>query len=73
MNLYGRGDPARLIGSGLSDLDAGLRLRYEITRKFAPYVGVNWARKFGPTADMARKAGESADDARLVLGVRTWF
>jgi copper resistance protein B len=73
VNLYGRSDPARRIGSGVSDLDAGLRLRYEISRKFAPYVGVSWARKFGSTAHFARAAGESADDVRLAVGVRSWF
>ena len=73
VNLYGRNDPARRIGSGVSDLDAGLRLRYEIARKFAPYVGVSWARKFGSTADMARKASEASDDVRLAVGLRTWF
>jgi copper resistance protein B len=73
VNLYGRSDPARRIGSGVSDLDAGLRLRYEISRKFAPYVGVTWAKKFGTTADLARRAGESTDDVRLAVGLRTWF
>ena len=49
-SLYGKRDPERSIGAGLSDLEAGLRLRYEITRKFAPYIGVVWNRKFGGTA-----------------------
>lgn len=73
VNLYGKDDPARGIGSGLSDLDVGLRLRYEITRKFAPYVGVVWSRKFGNTADYARAAGEDTQDTRLVAGFRIWF
>jgi len=73
VNLYSQDDPARKIGSGFSDLDAGLRLRYEITRKFAPYVGVAWERKFGRTAELARAAGEPGADVRLTLGVRAWF
>lgn len=73
MNLYGRDDSARRIGSGLSDIDAGLRLRYELSRKFAPYLGVSWAGKFGRTADFSRANGERADDVRLAVGVRAWF
>ena len=73
VNLYGRDDPQRGIGSGLSDADVGLRLRYEFTRKFAPYVGVEFARKFGRTADFARNAGEPAFDPRLVAGLHVWF
>lgn len=72
-NLYGKRDPARGIGSGLSDGSAGLRFRYEFTRQFAPYVGIEWAGKFGETADMARAAGEHASETRRVAGVRFWF
>lgn len=72
-NLYGKDDPGRGLGSGLSDITAGLRLRYEIRREFAPYVGIEWAGKFGDTADYARAAGLSKDDTRLVAGVRFWF
>ncbi|MCZ7010015.1 copper resistance protein B, partial [Salmonella enterica] len=50
-NLHGRDDRARSIGSGLSSIEAGARLRYEITRRFAPYVGIEWERAFGDTAD----------------------
>lgn len=73
INLYGKNDPVRGIGSGLSDLEAGLRLRYEVTRKFAPYVGVVWSRKFGNTADYNRAAGHGIQDTQLVAGVRIWF
>jgi len=51
MNLYGKGDPQRGLGSGLSDMELALRLRYEIRREFAPYIGVTWNRAFGATAD----------------------
>lgn len=73
LNAYGKSDAARGLGSGLSDLEAGVRLRYEVSRKFAPYVGVSWGRKFGGTADYARKAGEDASETRWVAGVKFWF
>lgn len=72
-NVYGKSDEVNGIGSGLSDLSVGLRLRYEITRQFAPYVGVAWAGKFGQTADLATAAGEKTHDTTWVAGVRFWF
>ena len=72
-NFYGRDDPQRGIGSGLSDVEAGLRLRYEIRREFAPYVGVVWQQRFGRSRGYARSLGESADDLQFVAGVRVWF
>ena len=59
--------------SGLSDIEAALQLRYEITRKFAPYVGVVYERAFGNTADLRRDDFERVDDTRIVIGLRTWF
>lgn len=73
VNFYGRDDPQLGVGSGISDARMGLRLRYEFTRKFAPYVGVEWERKFGKTADFARRTDEPAFDPRLVAGLRFWF
>ena len=73
LNLYSKADPARLVGAGFSDIDTGLRLRYEFSRKFAPYLGVVYQGKFGQTANFARQAGESTGDVRFVLGVRVWF
>jgi len=72
-NLYGKRDAAREQGSGLSDMSVGLRLRYEIKREFAPYIGVEWAGKYGGTADYARAAGEETADTRAVAGLRFWF
>ncbi len=72
-NFYGKNDPQRGIGSGLSDLELGLRLRYEVTRQFAPYIGVTWTKKFGNTAAYARQAGERVRDTQIVAGVRFWF
>jgi copper resistance protein B len=73
INLYSKADPARPTGAGFSDIDTGLRLRYEITRNFAPYLGVVYEGKFGRTANFARQAGESTSDFRFVLGTRVWF
>jgi copper resistance protein B len=73
LDFYGKADPERGIGSGLSDLDAGFRLRYEIRREFAPYAGVVWTRSFFGTADLARSAGDDPQDVRLAIGARVWF
>jgi copper resistance protein B len=73
LSFYSKADPGRRIGAGLSDIDAGLRLRYEISRKFAPYIGVTYAGKFGQTADLARKKGERASAIQFVVGIRGWF
>jgi copper resistance protein B len=73
LNLYSKADPARLVGAGFSNIDTGLRLRYELSRKFAPYLGVVYEGTFGQTAKFARQAGESTGDVRFVLGVRAWF
>ncbi|MGA8278026.1 MAG: copper resistance protein B [Rhodanobacteraceae bacterium] len=73
VNLYIRDDPQRGIGAGLSDVELGLRLRYEITRRFAPDIGVDLVRKFGKTADFARAVGEPVYDPQLVAGLHVWF
>lgn len=72
-NVHGKRDAARETGSGLTDLSAGLRLRYEIEREFAPYVGVEWVGRYGATADYARAAGEDTKKARVVAGLRVWY
>jgi copper resistance protein B len=61
------------VGPGFNDVELGLRLRYEVVREFAPYIGVNWERKLGETADIARDHGEDASDVSFVTGVRFWF
>ncbi|WP_251862785.1 copper resistance protein B [Achromobacter sp. Marseille-Q4962] len=72
-SLYGKNDPARGVGSGLSSGSLSLRLRYEATREFAPYVGVSFERKFGRTAGYAADAGEGRSQVRALAGVRFWF
>ena len=61
------------LGSGLSEAEAGLRLRYEITREFTPYVGLSWARAFGDTADIQRDDREQTNRVSFVAGIRFWF
>lgn len=73
LNLYGTDDTANGIGSGLSDTELGFRLRYELRREFAPYVGVVWSRLFGETADLARDHGTQDSEVQFVAGVRMWF
>lgn len=72
-NAYSKDDAAMAVGSGLSNVEAGLRLRYEIKREFAPYIGVNWNKKFGTTADIAENQGFDRSDTQLVAGIRAWF
>jgi len=71
--LYGKNDPARAIGSGLSHATLGLRLRYEFNRQFAPYLGVERTGSFGRSADYLRAEGARAQQTRWLAGVRFWF
>lgn len=73
LELFGKDDVDNGIGSGFSDAQLGLRLRYEIRREFAPYIGVVWSRKLGETADLARAHGGDVDEAQFVAGLRVWF
>lgn len=71
--VYGKSDPEHGIGAGLSSADLGLRLRYEIRRELAPYLGVTWHRKFFGTADLAEAARDGTAGTQLAIGVRVWF
>lgn len=73
IKLYGKSDKASVLGSGLSDAVVGLRLRYEFSRQFAPYIGVEWTSKFGQTSDLVRANGNSSRETRYVAGIRAWF
>jgi len=73
LNAYGKDDPANRIGSGVSDLEASLRLRYEFRREFAPYIGAAWVRHLGRTAGLMRAAGDESSDLQLLAGIRFWF
>lgn len=73
LNAYGRNDPETGTGAGLSDLTAGLRLHYEITREFAPYLGVHYWKQYGNTAAFSRAEEEQTDGAEAVAGLHFWF
>ena len=71
--INGKNDEINGIGRGLSSADVGLRLRYEYTRQFAPYIGIERHTRFGQTADYARNSGDSKGETIYVAGVRFWL
>jgi copper resistance protein B len=73
INIAANDVPELGIGQGFNDIELGLRLRYEIAREFAPYVGLSWHRKLGESANFARNEGEDVDEFALLAGVRFWF
>ncbi len=72
MNFYSQDDRARGIRSGLSDLDDGVRLGYQFSRKFAPYIGYTYTGAFGQTATFSRQAGQATGEHRFVFGIWLW-
>jgi len=72
-NLAAQDVPENRLGAGLTDAELGLRLRYEISRRFAPYIGVSYEAKTGRTADFARADGDDPTKTSLVAGIRFWF
>ena len=73
LDIAAKDDPEYGVGRGISGIEAGLRLRYEMTRRFAPYIGLVHERAVGDSADFRRADGESTRDTRVVAGVRIWF
>ena len=73
LNLAAQDTRETRTGAGLSNAELGLRLRYEVTREFAPYIGVSYDRKFSKTASYARALGEDPEATSLVVGVHAWF
>ena len=73
VDLAAQDVPELGIGSGLSSAEVGARLRYELRPEFAPYVGVEYERAFGDTADFSRAAGEDVGGWSFLVGLRTWF
>lgn len=73
LNAYGKSDSERGIGSGLANLEIGLRLRYEIRREFAPYLGATWTRSYGNTAELIRERDDKVNETQWVAGLRIWF
>lgn len=73
VNLSAQNVPRLGIGAGIDSVEAGVRLRYEITREFAPYLGVEQSWRVGRSADFARGSGEVPSVTNYVVGVRFWF
>ena len=73
INLSATDIPDLEIGSGVTSLQVGARLRYEIRKELAPYVGVEWTRHFGGTADYLAASGQGAEETRILIGLRAWF
>ena len=73
LNFAAQNTTETQIGSGLSNAELGLRLRYEITREFAPYIGVSWDRQFGQTANYSRALGKGVEATSIVFGIRAFF
>ncbi|MCC7043185.1 MAG: copper resistance protein B [Acidobacteria bacterium] len=73
MDIFGKADPVRNAGAGVGAVEGALRLRYEIRREFAPYIGVVWQRRTFGSADLARTVGEPVGETRFVTGARVWF
>jgi copper resistance protein B len=73
LELAAQDVPESSIGSGFSSAELGLRLRYDVRREFAPYVGVNFEWLLGQTAEFARAAGADDEEASFVMGLRAWF
>lgn len=72
-NVYGKDDPEVGVGRGLSSATFGVRLRYEFSRQFAPYIGIEHSARFGRTATLVRNAGGDAQQTQVVAGLRFWF
>jgi copper resistance protein B len=73
LNVSAQAVPELNIGSGVGSVEAGIRLRYEIRREFAPYLGIGWERKLGETGNLARAAGQDHHSWGAVVGMRSWF
>ena len=73
LNFAAQNTPETRTGSGLSNAELGLRLRYEVTREFAPYIGVSWDRQVGQTANYSRALGKGIEATSIVFGIRTFF
>ena len=71
--VLSQNDANREIGAGLTEASATLRLRYELSRNFAPYIGVSYARLFGNTAQYAREAGNPGSETLWLAGLQVRF
>jgi len=72
-NFHSYDDIETGTGSGLSEFELGLRLAYEISPSFSPYLGLLWSKPYGNTADFARPEGEHEGNAQFLAGFRFQF
>jgi copper resistance protein B len=73
VNFYGKDDLEIGIGKGLSDTEFGARLRYEIRREFAPYIGINNVKKYGRTKDIAQSTMSDTVETQVSVGIKAWY
>ena len=73
LNASANDVPEYGLGQGINNTEMGLRLRYEIKREFAPYIGVRWEQLYGETKDIAQRAGENTSNTYFVVGIRAWY
>jgi len=73
VNIHSKDDEIVGTGKGVSDINAGIRLSYEVTREFAPYLGFNWGKKYGNTANFSINEGEDIEESQLTTGIHFWF
>lgn len=73
VNLFAQDVQSQDVGAGIADGEIGLQTRYEITKKFAPYIDFHYGRKFGETSSIAKKAGENNEELVGSVGVRLMF
>ena len=73
LNFAAQDIPDLDVGAGFTDANVGVRLRYEISRSFAPYVGVEWTSALGETRDIRESLGADTQSTRAVIGLRALF
>lgn len=70
---YGKTDVQHRYGAGLAEIKSGLRLRYEITPQFAPYIGLEHERFVGKTAKLYKDLEDDRSSRKILLGLRFWY
>ena len=73
MDIYASDVPELDIGSGISRIETGLQLRYEIKREVAPYLDLVYETATGNTAHIKRANGDKAGELTLRAGIRFAF
>ena len=74
LTAFSKEDSDNHITKGFNELDAEVRLTYEIlSRQLAPYVGVSYETALGSARGQRRQENESVDSSSLTAGVKFWF